>query len=110
MSVKALNEWEAYYLLEPFGPMVDNLNFGRILTLLLNMVRKKGDRPENIKTVSFGDFGETGDSDPIQSVDLQKKMVNVLAAAFGGSVTTKEDRERAKSIQRQKTRRARRRD
>ena len=110
MSVLAIEEWAAFYKLEPFGPMIDNLNFGRLLTFLMNLTRKKGDQAHKVLDVAFGDFEDMKKGAySTQPMGIQIQKIKAIAEAFGGSVTTKADRDRERAKKRQKARRARRR-
>lgn len=58
--------------LEPFGPMVENLNFATISSILYNTNRKKGAPGKSAQDIAFGDFTEE------KRTQSQKEMVKTF--------------------------------
>lgn len=76
---KEFAEWIAYYSLEPFGQEAENWRTAQILAMLWNINSKKKKSPED-----FMPKGPEADLPPDQNV--LKKKLDVLMAAWGGSV------------------------
>lgn len=45
MSFNELRAWEAYYVVEPWGQLRDNMHAGQICAAVSNPHRRKGTRP-----------------------------------------------------------------
>jgi hypothetical protein len=76
MTAEDLTEWEAYYQLEPFGPIADNFNHGRMATIMLNVNRQKKSAPYKFEDIALGDFGERK-----QGLDTMKNLLMGLVDA-----------------------------
>jgi hypothetical protein len=46
MGSRELQDWEAYYAVEPWGQLRDNMHAGMIASLLANQGRKRGSRAQ----------------------------------------------------------------
>jgi hypothetical protein len=44
MSARELDDWAAYWQVEPWGPFRDNLHAGLIASVIANVYRRKGSR------------------------------------------------------------------
>lgn len=81
VSAKELEEWAAYYAIEPFGHRAANLNFALLFSLLLNMFSKKGAKRVEPSDVMIG-LGELSEAEP-QTPEELADSVKALAIAFG---------------------------
>lgn len=63
MSSRELTEWMAYYVIEPFGPEVDDLRHAQAMTLHANVNREQGRRAFTLADFRMGDSG-TVEPDP----------------------------------------------
>ena len=84
-----LQEQEVFAELEPYGPMVENLNFATISSILYNTNRKKGAPAKSPRDIAFGDFTEE------KKAQAQEDMIKTLKD-FASSHTKKLDRKKNK--------------
>ena len=76
MSSIELAKWEAFFQLEPFGPIAMNLNFGRLVALFINYNRGKGALPIKATDAALGYFEETAvQQDPEDMLKMLKDMI-----------------------------------
>lgn len=55
LSASELMEWMAFYELEPFGPIRDNMHAAQIASLLYNVNRRKNSTPMTVTDFMYKD-------------------------------------------------------
>jgi hypothetical protein len=78
MTSNEFAEWQAYYLLEPFGPQREDQRAGTIASAVVNVHQKKGSRPLDWRDF-FPPYVRKA-----QGWQEQLAIVEMLNAAFGG--------------------------
>jgi hypothetical protein len=91
-SSRELNEWLAFFSLEPFGPYADNLNAGIVACAAASAFggKKKGGGTLSPYDFTLGDFKMTTSGK--QTVEEQKKLLMAMVDLTKGKDNMKKKR------------------
>jgi len=80
MSSSEMSEWAAYYRIEPFGDVRNDVHAAMICQSVISPHMEKGKKPPSIEELMpFRDTEKEG-----QTADEMKQMCKNFASAFGG--------------------------
>jgi len=83
-DVWELSEWEAFYMLEPFGPGFESLRAGIIASTIANVNRGKETKPFIPSDFVISYKKERENNKKVQTVKEQREAMRSIVAAFGG--------------------------
>lgn len=90
MPSRLFKEWQAYYLLEPFGQWRDDYRMCILASILANIKRDPKKHPTPFDPLDFmPDFMTLPDEDEIKSIE---DKVMQLAKALGAKVVKRESK------------------
>jgi hypothetical protein len=86
MSIDELAEWWAFYVIEPFGPIREDLRAGRITAMIANTIpRERGSEPFSAEDF-FPELQGRGGPKKLQSKEEQIATLKMWAIVAGGDV------------------------
>lgn len=92
MPSRLFKEWQAYYLLEPFGQWRDDYRMAILASILANINRDSKKHPTPFDPLDFmPDFMAVGDEQESNPETIQDKVMQ-LAKALGAKVVKREQK------------------
>ena len=85
---KEFMRWIAYGRLEPYGPLADDLRAARIASVIANVNRNPNKRAYEVDDF-MPDYDKILEVEEAMSAEDTMKMVQALAAHFGGNLKKK---------------------
>jgi hypothetical protein len=86
MSIDELTEWQAFYVIEPFGPLREDLRAGRVTAMIANTIpRKRGSEPFSAEDF-FPELEGGGVRKQLQTKEEQIAALKMWAIALGADI------------------------
>lgn len=86
MSIDELAEWQAFYVIEPFGPLREDLRAGRMTAMIANTIpREHGSKPFCAEDF-FPELEDRGVRKQLQSREEQIAALKIWAIAAGAEI------------------------
>jgi hypothetical protein len=88
MSMDELAEWQAFYVIEPFGPIREDLRAGRMTAMIANTIpRERGSEPFQAEDF-FPELEDRGGPKKLQSKEEQIQNLKMWAMVVGAEIPT----------------------
>jgi hypothetical protein len=83
MSIDELAEWQAFYVIEPFGPIREDLRAGRMTAMIANTIpRERGSEPFSAEDF-FPELGNLGGRKRMMSKEEHIAAFKMWAISMG---------------------------